>query len=297
MPDQHPPPRLWQAADRTGGPLDDVLDVLRRRYFGLVVHRLGKNHSADDDNVYFIGLGRNLDMVQVDTGPNGQPPFTVEAHARIDTDEPTEALAAIQDHLAVNAGDLPSALNALSGALGPAVDRDWSARADTLGWDCWHTAEHIGDVLLSYAAQVVARPTTRYVRFLASADTDATAAEVLEFALTGGGILDAAVRAAPPTLRAYHPTGMADAEGFAAMGCVEALVHGYDIAQGLGVDLTAPPGVCARVLARLFPDTPDTLADRDSWSTLLWVTGRVDLPGRPRRSEEWQWHGAPLGDS
>jgi hypothetical protein len=77
------------------------------------------------------------------------------------------------------------------------------------------------------------------------------------------------------------------------MGCVEALVHGHDIAQGLGVKLAAPPDVCARVLARLFPDTPATLADHDPWTVLLWATGRLDLAGHPH-PERWRWHGAPL---
>jgi hypothetical protein len=198
--------------------------------------------------------------------------------------------------MTVTADDLDSALSALTDTLEPATDRDWSTRAGTLEWDCWHTAEHIGDVLMSYAAQLVAQPTTRYVRFLATADTDATAAEVLEFALAGGGILVAAVRATPSHIRAYHPTGMADSEGFAAMGCVEALVHGHDIAYGLGVELDAPSQVCARVLARLFPNTPAELADLDPWTVLRWATGRLDLPGHSR-PETWRWRGAPLEDN
>jgi hypothetical protein len=106
--------------------------------------------------------------------------------------------------MTVTADDLDSALAVLADTLQPATDRDWSTRAGTLEWDCWHTAEHIGDVLISYAAQIVAQPTRRYVRFLATAETDATTAEVLEFAV---------VRAAPSHIRAYHPTGTADAEG------------------------------------------------------------------------------------
>ena len=180
--------------------------------------------------------------------------------------------------MTVTADDLDSALAALAAALEPVTDRDWSTGAGSLEWDCWHTGEHIGDVLMSYAAQLVARPAGRYVRFLANADADATAAEVLEFALTGGGILVAAVRVAPAHVRAYHPTGMADPEGFAAMGCVEALLHGHDIAEGLGVTLTAPEDVCARVLGRLFPDTPATLDGLDPWTVLRWATGRLDLP-------------------
>lgn len=198
--------------------------------------------------------------------------------------------------MTVTADDLDSALAALTRALQPTTDRDWSTRAGSLDWDCRHTAEHVGDVLLSYAAQVVARPATRYVRFLATADADATAAELLEFAVAGGGVLAATVRVAPEHVRAYHPTGMADPAGFAAMGCVEALVHGHDIAQGLGVELDAPRDVCARVLTRLFPDTPATLGDLDPWTVLLWAAGRLDLPGHPR-PEHWRWRGAPPGDA
>jgi hypothetical protein len=73
----------------------------------------------------------------------------------------------------------------------------------------------------AYAGQLAVRPAARYVRFLASADADASPAEVLEFAEAGGRILAATVRTAPRQARAYHPTGMADPEGFAAMGCVE----------------------------------------------------------------------------
>ncbi len=195
--------------------------------------------------------------------------------------------------MTVTADDLDAALAALAGALEPATGRDWTARAGSLDWDCRHTAEHVGDVLLSYAAQLVARPATRYVRFLATADADATAAELLEFAVAGGAILAATVRVAPAHARAYHPTGTADPEGFAAMGCVEALVHGHDLAQGLGADLEAPHDVCARVLTRLFPDTPATLGDHDPWTVLLWSAGRLDLPGHPRPTQ-WRWHGAPL---
>lgn len=38
------------------------------------------------------------------------------------------------------------------------------------------------------------------------------------------------------------------------MGCVEVLVHGEDVARHLGLSLDPPRDLCARVLARLFPD-------------------------------------------
>jgi hypothetical protein len=195
--------------------------------------------------------------------------------------------------MTVTADDLDAAVSAVVAALRPAADRDWSAQAGTLEWDCWHTAEHIGDCLLSYAGQLAVRPAARYVRFLASADAGASPAEVLEFAEAGGRILAATVRTAPRQARAYHPTGMADPEGFAAMGCVEALVHGHDIARGLGVSLDPPGDLCRGVLVRLFPSAAADLAGTDPWEALQWATGRAGLPGRPQL-HQWHWHGAPL---
>ncbi|MET8912504.1 hypothetical protein [Micromonospora sp. NPDC004551] len=195
--------------------------------------------------------------------------------------------------MAVTADDLDAALSSVVAVLRPATGRDWSARAGTVEWDCWHTAEHIGDCLLSFAAQLVAQPEKRYVRFMASADTDASADETLEFAEAGGRILAAIVRTSGPAVRAYHPSGRADPEGFAAMGCAETLLHGDDITQGLGLALDPPRDVCARVLARLFPETAQDLTGVDPWAALRWSTGRIALPGRPRLTQ-WAWRGAPL---
>nr|WP_042191129.1 maleylpyruvate isomerase N-terminal domain-containing protein [Kibdelosporangium sp. MJ126-NF4]CEL19862.1 Ribosomal-protein-alanine acetyltransferase [Kibdelosporangium sp. MJ126-NF4]CTQ97086.1 Ribosomal-protein-alanine acetyltransferase (EC 2.3.1.128) [Kibdelosporangium sp. MJ126-NF4] len=195
--------------------------------------------------------------------------------------------------MTVTADDLDAAIASVVTALSPVTDRDWSTAAGTGDWDCWHTAEHLGDCLLSYAAQLIALPATRYVRFLASVDKDASAAEVLEFAMTGTGMLSSAVRTAAPSARAYHPTGTSDPEGFAGMGCVEALVHGEDMARGLGVTIDPPRDMCARVLARMFPHTTADLTSEDPWTALLWATDRLELPGHPRQ-EGWRWRGSPL---
>ncbi|SCE80289.1 maleylpyruvate isomerase N-terminal domain-containing protein [Micromonospora mirobrigensis] len=195
--------------------------------------------------------------------------------------------------MTVTTDDLDAALSSVVACLRPATDRDWSVPAGDLEWDCWHTAEHVGDCLLSFAGQLIARPEQRFVRFMGTADRDATPAEVLEFAEVGGRLLAATVRASGPEVRAYHPAGLADPEGFAAMGCVEALVHGDDIARGLGLTLDPPRDVCARALARLHPEQARELAGEEPWAALRWATGRIDLPGRPRLAQ-WRWHGAPL---
>jgi hypothetical protein len=55
-------------------------------------------------------------------------------------------------------------------------------------------------------------------------------------------------------------------------------MHTHDITQGLGIEWRPPAALCAAVQGRLFPETPND----DPVSTLLWVTGRGDLVGRPR---------------
>ncbi|HEX5598652.1 MAG TPA: maleylpyruvate isomerase N-terminal domain-containing protein [Micromonosporaceae bacterium] len=197
--------------------------------------------------------------------------------------------------MAVTADDLDAAMSSVVASLRPATDLDWSVRAGSLEWDCWHTAEHLGDCLMSFAGQLAARPKGRFVRFMANADKDASPEEILEFAEAGARILAAMVRTSGPDVRAYHPNGQADPEGFAAMGCVETLLHGDDIAQGLGLAIDPPRDVCARVLARLFPEAAQELASTDPWTALQWATGRIELPGRPQL-KEWRWRAAPLGE-
>jgi hypothetical protein len=195
--------------------------------------------------------------------------------------------------MTVTASDLESAISCMMSGLLPVTDRDWSVPAGTLEWDCWHTGEHIGDCLMSYAWQLAVQPTTRYVRAVATVEKDASPAEVLEFAVTGGRVLASMVRTSPAHVRAFHPAGMADPEGFAALGCNETLLHGNDIAQGFGLRLKPPHDVCRRVLSRIYPQALAELADADPWTALLWAGGRTEVPGYP--APRWQNpHPAPL---
>jgi hypothetical protein len=85
------------------------------------------------------------------------------------------------------------------------------------------------------------------------------------------------------------------------MGCIELLVHGGDIAAGLGLPYEPPPDVCAWILARMFPDRHAELAsvssaDINPWTTIQWATGRVSLPELSDVGSNWRWHCAPLAD-
>ena len=192
----------------------------------------------------------------------------------------------------VDATDLDAATASLTAALTPVVDRDWSAATGTGDLNAYRTAEHLGDCLTSYAAQLTARHTDDWVRFEAALLPETTNAQALEFVVAGAGMLAATVHRLGPGTRGWHPWGVADPEGFAGMGIVEILVHGEDMARGLGVTLDPPADVCARVLARMFPDVSVVA---EPWTTLLWATDRVELPGLPNRAG-WRWRGAPAGE-
>lgn len=175
---------------------------------------------------------------------------------------------------------------------------DLEAVAGDVEWSCWRTAEHVGDDMLAYALQLASGATQDYLPLLAAdggddivrvdpaADPDVLAQCVLGLA----ALLATQVRTSGPEVRAYHPAGLSDACGFAAMGVVEILVHGYDVARGLGVDIgpgrphALPAGPAGRAVERLFDDAPRSRPE----AALLWCTGRIALPGVPRR-DRWRW--------
>ena len=194
---------------------------------------------------------------------------------------------------------LDRAVDSVVAALMPAIDRDWQTPAGSLDWSCRFTAEHVAHCQLAYAMQLASRAPSHYVRFFSHATKDSTNAQVLELLEASGRLLSAVVRAAKPTDRGFHPYGMADAEGTAGMGCIELLVHGGDIAAGLGLPFEPPSDVCAWVLARMFPDRQAECASLgsaglDPWAALQWATGRISLPGLPDVGTKWRWHSAPL---
>ncbi|GII00846.1 hypothetical protein [Planobispora takensis] len=167
------------------------------------------------------------------------------------------------------------------------ADEDWSRRAGDLDWTCRQTLDHIALGLVGYAGLLTARPRDRYITLFASIDPEASVPACLEGLGIAASLLGTTVRVTPGDVRAWHPWGHSDAAGFAAMGIVELAVHTYDITRALGLSWTPPDGPAAAVLARLFPDAPPGHAPS---AALLWCTGRIPLPGLPRRTE-WQWYG------
>ncbi|YCK36189.1 maleylpyruvate isomerase N-terminal domain-containing protein [Actinomadura sp. ATCC 39365] len=207
------------------------------------------------------------------------------------------------DSALVTADDLDEAVALAVDTLRAAPPQAWEAKAGSLEWTCWETVEHLADDLFAYAAQLGLNvpPLDTYVPFALErrrpggpnntihADRAAGPTGLLQVLQASGALLSAMVRTAPPQARGHHIFGMADASATAAMGLVETLVHLHDVSEGLGLAWEPPVDLCSRVLARLFPDAP---VDTAPWATLLWATGRGELPGRPRQTR-WRWYNEP----
>ena len=189
--------------------------------------------------------------------------------------------------------DVRVAAAACQDALSGLVELDWSVKAAGLDWSCRQTLEHIPNTQISYASQLASAAKDRLPRAIGGQER-LTVPELVLSVQVNAAILEHVVRAAPAPARAYHPAGMADPSGVAAMGCDEILIHTADITGGFGVEFHPAEDLCRRVLARLFP-----WAAADGvgyWDQLLWANGRKDLPGVGRQDENWRWHCAPLSE-
>jgi Mycothiol maleylpyruvate isomerase N-terminal domain len=186
----------------------------------------------------------------------------------------------------VGGHDVEAAVAEMVAVLTPQEDADWRARAGGLEWSCRATAAHVAHDLLAYAGQVAVRAPDGYLPCDLVVAPGASPRDLLAVVTACGRLLGNAVATAPAGPLAWH-WGMSDAAGFAAMGVAEALVHTYDITQGLGVTWRPPDPLSQLVVARLLPDAPPGRATQ----VLLWATGRADLEGHPRVSE-WVWRAA-----
>jgi hypothetical protein len=192
------------------------------------------------------------------------------------------------------AADLRRAASFLVDTLGGVVSGDsWQIVAAPTDWCCRETLDHVANALCGYAVSLANRLTHRRRHHPRNGDPSASPADLLEVIESFAGILAAVSEAILTDRRAFHPAGMADRDGFVAMGCDEILVHGHDVATALGLDFVPPSDLAARVVTRLFPWAPD---GADRWAVLLWANGRIALDGRDRLEPDWCWHCAPLSE-
>lgn len=188
--------------------------------------------------------------------------------------------------------DVLAAMEVAYDVLAPCVDQDWTVQAGTLEWSCRETLDHISSALTFYYSSLAIAATERIRRPQAVSD-ELSIADLLQLLKANATILADVIAASPPSTRAFHPAGMGDPSGFAAMGCDEILVHTADIAAGLGVLFQPTSDLAAKIVDRLFPWAP---TDYDQWQTLLWANGRTWLPYWGHQADNWYWQCAPLSE-
>lgn len=179
-----------------------------------------------------------------------------------------------------------SAVGWLADALEAAPDDAWDRPAGTLEWTCRRTVGHLLDDLVAYALQVTAArhgdaqddylPVVppRGGEDLVAVDPDTGTAGVVTSLRAFGELFAGALDGMEPQTRAFHPWGLTDRSGYAAVGLLEVLVHGYDLLSGFDLPAEPPAAPSRLVVQRLFPDGPDG----EPAAVLLWCTGRLDLP-------------------
>jgi uncharacterized protein (TIGR03083 family) len=195
------------------------------------------------------------------------------------------------------AADLRQAVDDVLPRVARVGDDDWDRPALELDWTCRETFAHVMDDFTAYALQLAgeAPPQTRYVdleeaarmrpdgpTFLILPNPDAGTAGIVEALDATAGLLVAVTATVPPHRRGFHPSGLSDASGFAAMGIVECVLHAFDVLTAQGIPYAADAATCARVLDRLFPTAARS---GDPWQDLLVASGRTP----ETRGTTWRW--------
>ena len=193
----------------------------------------------------------------------------------------------------VTPGDLRTAARLCMATLRPALDGDWSALAHGLEWSCRHALDHISDALAYFATNMGAEPPGSPVGSYGQR-ADAPLKDLLASVEPLADLVAETVSRLPAETVVPHMWGETDPEGILAMGVVEIVVHTWDIGQAVGAHINDPAAnqLAMRSLGRLFPESPDGPAPLDS---LLFATGRMALPNRPRLTS-WRWRSGPLTD-
>jgi hypothetical protein len=192
----------------------------------------------------------------------------------------------MSDRSPVTNDDLRAAASMVAGSVLRLDPELWDRLAYGLEWTRSRTVAHIGGALSNYAGSLASRNQENPGSLGLAFREGSTKAAATQIGL-GAELLVRVAEGAPAGVRAFHPTGLPDAEGFLAMGCVEILAHGYDAVAGTEAEFDTDNALCQRVLGRLFPWAP---LDTPGWPTLLWATGRSQLEGQEYLGETWIWH-------
>ncbi len=175
--------------------------------------------------------------------------------------------------------------------LADATDRDWKVQVSGLELTVAQVVAHVADTCLWYAIDLAAAGTD--LKIIEHKVNPAGApADLLDAMRTYATIVASVIDSTSPDVRGFHPFGMADPSGFAAMACDEMLIHTDDAARGLGLTFEPNRELVDRVLRRLFPWIG---VEGDPWQLLRWANGRIPLKDQPKL-KGWRWHCAPIDE-
>ncbi|WP_034508069.1 hypothetical protein [Blastococcus sp. URHD0036] len=166
---------------------------------------------------------------------------------------------------------------------------DGSARVPAMDDDVAGVTAHVTGCLIWYAQDLAVGPEGAD-GFTLGRRPEAALPELVRQQAAAAEVLARTVEGAAPGDRGRHDWGRPDASGFAAMGAAELLLHTADVAAALDLSWRPPADLADAVVVRLFPWAP---SDTEPVATLLWATGRADLPGHEPVTS-WRWHCSPL---
>jgi len=196
------------------------------------------------------------------------------------------------EHIPLEPRHLIAAARLAQETLSPAAESVWSAKAGRCEWDCRATLDHMVNAPLFHATNLAMRSTQRLPSPRAG-NPNASIPELIAAVECSVTILARVVAEAGPEVRGFHPGGIADAQGFAALSTNELLLHTHDISEGLGLGFSPPAELADLVLRRLFPWAA---GQGEPWPALLWATCRGSLPGKSEVAPNWLSHPAPLSE-
>lgn len=190
----------------------------------------------------------------------------------------------------IRPGDLISAGRLGRAALERLREDEWEMPARDLEWSCRDTVNHMLNSLLMFATRVAVLE-AHHTEDVRPHDERSPGRRLAYLVEPSAALLAQSVSLMPPGALAFHPSGLADGQGFLAMGILEVFIHTYDVTAGVDRAFDPPHDLAAKTVERLFPWVH---VDVPGWDALLWAAGRIALPGRARQDDDWWIHAAPL---
>jgi hypothetical protein len=186
--------------------------------------------------------------------------------------------------------DLEQVADVVVDAWRTGIDADWSRPAGILDWSCTRTADHTVDSVHAIATFLASRKQDGYPEWGGlTMGPSPRPAHLVEGLATVCRILSGVIAAAGPDERAviwrFPEVEVRGPGDFAPRGALELLLHGHDVAAGLGVVMEPPADVCARLIEHTrgwphwsSPGWSPAMTTEDPWGELLRASGR----GRPQ---------------